>query len=52
MRKRFRGNAPVATSLELEAGGSTQLYSGIGRKKKVSDVTEEDIASRESERTR
>lgn len=25
MRKRFRGNKPVATSVELEAGGATKL---------------------------
>ncbi len=31
MRKRFRGNKPVANSLELEAGG--QLYADIGQKK-------------------
>jgi len=33
MRKRFRGNKPVATSVELEAGGSEpqgQLYAGKG----------------------
>lgn len=31
MRKRFRGNKPVATSVELEAGGgktTPMLYSG------------------------
>lgn len=53
MRKRFRGNAPVATSVELEAGGGAsggQLYAGIGRKK-VSEVIEEDITSNGSERT-
>ena len=33
MRKRFRGNKPVATSVELEAGGNSQLYAGIGHKK-------------------
>lgn len=30
MRKRFRGNAPISTSLELEGGGEKggQLYGG------------------------
>jgi len=30
MRKRFRGNRPIAVSKELEGGGAkgTQLYSG------------------------
>lgn len=29
MRKRFRGNAPISNSLELEGGGSGgQLYGG------------------------
>jgi len=31
MRKRFRGNNPVSTSLELQGGdGTTQLYAGGG----------------------
>lgn len=31
MRKRFRGNAPIATSLENEAGGKAgMLYAGKG----------------------
>jgi cytochrome c oxidase assembly factor 5 len=41
MRKRFRGNKPVATSVELEAGGSGQLYAGIGQKKTSSQQTVE-----------
>ena len=39
MRKRFRGNAPISTSTELEGGGgskSSALYGG----KPVFDVTE------------
>ena len=28
MRKRFRGNQPIAVSKELEGGGSGQLYGG------------------------
>lgn len=28
MRKRFRGNQPVAVSAELEGGGGGQLYGG------------------------
>ena len=37
MRKRFRGNKPIATSTEIEGGndtGSGMLYAGIGEKKK------------------
>jgi cytochrome c oxidase assembly factor 5 len=51
MRKRFRGNAPIATSVELEGGGSGQLYAGIGRKKTVKDVQEQDLGSLESDRS-
>jgi hypothetical protein len=28
MRKRFRGNLPISTSVELEGGGGRQLYGG------------------------
>jgi len=49
MRKRFRGNKPVATSVELEAGGG-QLYASIGEKKKVSEVQEQDLSSLEGQR--
>lgn len=49
MRKRFRGNRPVATSVELEAGGG-QLYASIGEKKKASQVQEQDLSSLESQR--
>jgi cytochrome c oxidase assembly factor 5 len=41
MRKRFRGNKPVATSTELEgSGGSGQLYADIGEKKSPPKVVE------------
>lgn len=53
MRKRFRGNQPIATSVELEgSGGSRQLYASIGEKKKASDVQEQDLTSLESDRAR
>lgn len=36
MRKRFRGNQPVSTSVELQAGeGTGQLYAGKGTFPKV-----------------
>lgn len=53
MRKRFRGNAPVATSAELEGGGGTgQLYAGIGHKKTVKEGLQQDLGSAEGERER
>jgi len=47
MRKRFRGNRPVAMGTELEASSSGQLYAGIGQKKKIADVQEQDLSSLE-----
>ncbi|KAF2152990.1 hypothetical protein K461DRAFT_225406 [Myriangium duriaei CBS 260.36] len=44
MRKRFRGNQPVATSVELQAGeGKGQLYAGTNTfpKVKATDGNEE-----------
>jgi cytochrome c oxidase assembly factor 5 len=33
MRKRFRGNRPAASSVELEgSGGSGQMYASVGEK--------------------
>lgn len=52
MRKRFRGNAPIATSVELEGGGSGQLYASIGQKKTVKNAQEQDLGSLESDRSR
>lgn len=51
MRKRFRGNRPAASSLELEGGGggSGQLYAGVGEKKsppKIEALVEEDDGGR------
>jgi len=52
MRKRFRGNRPVTTSAELESGASGQLYAGIGQKKKVSEVQEQDLSSSDGDGSR
>ena len=46
MRKRFRGNAPISVSTELEGGGSQQLYGGtpvgdLGKKGEQKDVPNE-----------
>jgi len=53
MRKRFRGNKPIATSAEIEGGSdaaSGMLYAGIGEKKKKSTPEVSDGGSEEASR--
>jgi cytochrome c oxidase assembly factor 5 len=47
MRKRFRGNAPVAVSKELEGGGKsgsvTQLYAGKPAFESVKEISGDEV---------
>jgi len=43
MRKRFRGNKPIGSTMDTQGeGGSGQLYSTIGEKKKPVETVEDD----------
>jgi cytochrome c oxidase assembly factor 5 len=48
MRKRFRGNAPIAVSQELEGGGksglsSSQLYAGKPAFPSVKEISGDEV---------